>query len=155
MIPTNKEIHKKLSRQQIEYVLLNNKTYFADADRFINLHEKFTPETIIGKVSLWIDMIVSPLVSIIQFLFFGKKFDIFTVVSIHKTISIWLDWFQWKELQTTIREWIRIIRSIGGPFIGCNDAKYHMYVYADGMQRVHDTLLPRHLVVSKEGTKRL
>lgn len=155
MIPTSKEIHKKLTREQIEYVLLNNKTYFAQADDFINLHEKFSPETVIGKVSLWIDMIVSPIISIIQFLFFGKKFDIFIILTIHKTINIWLDWFRWKELQTTIREWIKTVRSIGGPFIGCNDAKYHMYVYADGMQRIHDSLLSRHLVISKERTKRL
>lgn len=155
MIPTSKEIHKKLSQQQIEYVLLNNKTYFADAEEFINLHERFTPETLVGKASLWIDMVISPLITIFQFLFFGKKFDIFTILTIHKTINIWLDWFKWKELQHTVREWISIIRSIGGPFIGCNDAKYHMYVYADGMQRVHDCLLSRHLIISKERTKRL
>ena len=155
MIPTNKEIHKKLLRHQIEYVLLNSKTYFADADKYITLHEKFSPENLIGKVSLFVDMILSPLITISQFLFFGKSFDIFTVLSIHKTLTVWLDWFEWKSLQSTIREWIKIVRSIGGPFIGCNDAKYHMYVYADGMQRIHNSLLRNSFRIPKEGTKRL
>jgi hypothetical protein len=153
MIPDNKDIHKKLSRPQIEYVLLNNKKYFAKADQFITLHEKFNPENLISKISLWTEMIISPLITLSQMLFFGKMPDIFTVLSLHKTVSIWLSWFEWKELQSAIREWIKIVRSIGGPFIGCNDARYHMYVYADGMQRIHDALLGSR--ISKERTKRL
>lgn len=156
MIPTNKEIRKKLSREQIEYILLNNKKYFEKAERFIELHEEFSPENLISKVSIWIEMIISPLITICQLLFFGKRLDIFAALTAHKTISIWLKWFEWKELQNNIREWIKIVRSIGGPFIGCNDASYHMYVYADGMQRIHDSLFGSHRVrISKESTKRL
>jgi hypothetical protein len=33
-----------------------------------------------------------------------------------------------------VREWTNIVRAVGGPFISTNDAKYHIYVYADGMQ---------------------
>lgn len=153
MIPTSKQIHKKLTRQQIEYVLLNDKRYFKIAEDYINLHERFSPETLFEQISLWAEMIISPLMTLCQILFFGKKPDVFTVVGIHKTASIWLKWVEWKEKQATIREWIKIVRSIGGPFIGCNDAKYHMYVYADAMQRIHDSLLLR-VCVSKKGTKR-
>lgn len=153
MIPENKDIRKKLSRNQIEFVLLNDKKYFRTAERFMFLHEQFAPENLIQKVSLWVEMVVSPLITIIQIMFFGKVPDLFTVLSVQKTVDIWLKWFEWKEVQGMIREWIKIVRSIGGPFISCNDAKYHMYVYADGMQRIHDALLgPR---ISKEGTKRL
>ena len=155
MIPTLKEIHKKLSRDQIEYILLNNKSYFKTAETFIKFHEQFNPENLIQKLSLWMEMIFSPLISIVQILFFRKMPDIFTILTIHKTISIWLTWFEWTQIQQTIREWMKIIRSIGGPFIGCNDARYHMYVYADGMQRVHDSLLTHRVRVSKESTKRL
>lgn len=149
----NNQIHKKLSRDQVEYILLNNKKYFGTAEKFINLHEKFMPENLIQKVSLWVEMVISPLITLSQIIFFGKLPDVFTILSFQKTVYIWLDWFEWKELQQTIREWIKMVRSIGGPFIGCNDAKYHMYVYADGMQRIHDSLLLNRRI-SKEGTKR-
>lgn len=157
MIPTNKNIHKKLSRDQIEYILLNDKKYFKTAENFINLHEKFSPENLLEKVSLWMEMIFSPLISIVQILFFKKLPDIFTALTIYKTANIWVRWFEWRQTQQTIREWMKIVRSIGGPFIGCNDARYHMYVYADGMQRIHDSLLATHkrIRVSKESAKSL
>jgi hypothetical protein len=153
MIPTNKEIRSKLTQDQIQYVLLNNKTYFKIADDFITLHRRFAPESLISKISLWVDMLVSPLINLFQIIFFKKMPDIFTVLTIYKTALIWLDWFRWKEMQQTIREWIKIVRTIGGPFISCNDAEYHMFVYADGMQRIHDSLLGAR--VSKERAKRL
>lgn len=153
MIPTNKEIRQKLTQAQIQYVLLNNKTYFKTADDFITLHKRFVPENLIAKVNLWVDMVVSPLISLFQIIFFGKLPDLFTILTIYKTACIWLDWFKWKEMQQTIREWIKIVRTIGGPFISCNDADYHMFVYADGMQRIHDSLLGAR--VSEEGAKRL
>jgi hypothetical protein len=154
MIPNNKEIRRKLSQEHIRYILLNNKSYFKIADEFIVLHEEFSPESIIQKISLWFEMIISPLITIVQIVFFKKLPDLFTILSIQKTLQIWLKWFEWKSHQNEIREWIKIIRSIGGPFIGCNDAKYHMYVYADGMQRIKDSLLER-TGISKESTKRL
>jgi hypothetical protein len=153
MIPSNKEIRTKLSQDQIQYVLLNNKTYFKTADEFVKLKKQFSPDTLLEKISLWMDMVVSPLITLIQLVFFNKIPDVFTLLTVQKTVSIWLTWFEWKECQNTIREWIKIIRAIGGPFISCNDAEYHMFVYADGMQRVHDSLL--RTSVSKERTKRL
>lgn len=153
MIPSNKEIRTKLSQDQIQYVLLNNKTYFKTADEFIKLKKQFSPDSLLEKFSLWMEMVISPLITLTQLIFFNKVPDLFTLLSIQKTVSIWMSWFQWKECQNTIREWIKIIRAIGGPFISCNDAEYHMFVYADGMQRVHDSLL--HSRISKERTKRL
>ena len=153
MIPSNKDIRAKLTQDQIQYVLLNNKTYFKTADEFIKLKKQFSPDTLLEKISLWMEMVISPFITLVQLIFFNKVPDLFTILSIQKTVSIWLTWFQWKECQNTIREWIKIIRAIGGPFISCNDAEYHMFVYADGMQRVHDSLLRSS--VSKKSTKRL
>jgi hypothetical protein len=134
--------------------LLNDKTYFTSVEKFINLNDKFNPETILEKISLYVELAISPLFTIFQIVFFGKKADIFTVMTVHKTLSVWLSFLEWMQLRDRIREWIKIVRSIGGPFIGCNDAYYHMYVYADGMQRAHDSLFgPR--IVSKERTKSL
>jgi hypothetical protein len=153
MIPTNNEIRRKLTQDQIQYVLLNNKTYFKTADEFITLHRRFVPDSFIARISLWTDMIISPLITLFQIAFFKKLPDVFTGLAVYKTVLIWLDWFRWKQMQQTIREWINIVRTIGGPFISCNDAEYHMFVYADGMQRIHDSLLKTR--VSKERAKRL
>lgn len=153
MIPTNKEIRLKLTQDQIQYVLLNNKTYFKTADQFVRLKKRFAPDTLFGKIGLWMDMIVSPLLTLLQIVFFKKVPDLFTILTIQKTVSIWTEWFEWNQCRQSIREWIKIIRAIGGPFISCNDAEYHMFVYADGMQRIHDSLLSTR--VSKERTKRL
>jgi hypothetical protein len=153
MIPTNNEIRRKLTQDQIQYVLLNNKTYFKTADEFITLHRRFVPDSFIAKLGVLTDMIVSPLITLFQMIIFKKLPDLFTVLTIYKTALIWLDWFHWRQIQQTIREWIKIIRTIGGPFISCNDAEYHMFVYADGMQRIHDSLLKTR--ISKERAKRL
>jgi hypothetical protein len=153
MIPTNKQIRSKLTQSQIQYVLLNDKTYFKTADTFITLHRRFSPDTFFETSILWFDMIVSPLITILQLVVFKKVPDLFTILSLQKLISVWIEWFEWKGIQSTVREWIKIIRAIGGPFISCNDAEYHMFVYADGMQRIHDALLNTR--VPKERTKRL
>lgn len=153
MIPTNKQIRQKLTQDQIQYVLLNDKTYFKIADDFVRLHKRYSPESLFEKAGLWMDMFLSPLILFVQIVFFSKIPDLFTLLSIQKTVSIWIEWFQWKQCQQTIREWIKIVRTVGGPFISCNDAEYHMFVYADGMQRIHDSLLSTR--VSKERTKRL
>jgi hypothetical protein len=154
MIPTTKEIRSKLTQSQIQYVLLNDKTYFKTADKFVSLKKQFVPETLLATVGLWMDMVVSPLITLFQIVFSKKVPDLFTILSVQKTVSTWLAWFEWKQCQQTIREWIKIIRAIDGPFISCNDAEYHMFVYADGMQRVHDALLGSSRI-SKERTKRL
>jgi hypothetical protein len=75
--------------------------------------------------------------------------DIFLVYSLHKVVSLWKDWFRMKYLQTIIREWRQIVKQVGGPFITCNDAEYHLFVYADAMQRILDSLL-----LTKKRTKR-
>jgi hypothetical protein len=72
-------------------------------------------------------------------------------MTIHKTVSLWVDWIRYKELDSEIHEWIKIVKSNGGPFISTNDVSYHTYVYADGMQRLYNTFP----ILSKKGTKRL
>ena len=63
------------------------------------------------------------------------------MLSFQKCGKIWYDWIRFKELQKMLREWVAIVRSIGGPFISANDAEYHMFVYADAMQRISDSFL--------------
>lgn len=140
MIPSTFEIKKSLTPEIIQYILLHPTKYFQIAEEFVTLHAQFAKETFYEKMMVWLDMVISPILTIIQ-IFQKHSLDMFAILSIQKTINVWRDWFRWKELQTMMREWVKIVRSIGGPFIACNDAHYHMFVYADGIQRLYDSLL--------------
>lgn len=139
-----------------EYILLNTQNYFKVADEYVTLEKKFKQETVFEKLSLWMDMILYPLFMICSSVFYGKKMDMFTVITAHKTFAIWKDWIRYKTIQTEIREWKKIVTSNGGPFISTNDETYHVFVYADGMQRLYNALFaPRSHVLTKERVKRL
>lgn len=153
MIPTNEQLYTHLSPSHIQSVIVDHSHYFEVADKFILLQERFAPESLFDQVTLWIDMVIQPILSILQILFFQKPVDVFTLLTVQKTMTLWLDWFTWKDYQLKLREWISIVRAVGGPFISSNDAKYHMYVYADGMQRIYNCLHRRR--VPKKRTKRL
>jgi hypothetical protein len=133
------------------YLILNKKKYFSIAEEYVGLQQLFQKETVFEKLSIIVDMLIYPLFMIGSVIFYQQEMTLFTVMSIHKTVTIWLNWIRYMELSQEINEWKNIVRSVGGPFISCNDPTYHVYVYADGMQRLHDTLF----VLPKKGTKRL
>jgi hypothetical protein len=133
------------------YLVLNKKKYFEIADEYVGLQQLFQKETVFEKLSIVFDMIVYPLLMVVSVVFYKQEVGLLTVMSIQKTVSIWLNWIRYITLTREINEWKDIVRSVGGPFISCNDPSYHVYVYADGMQRLHDTLF----VLPKKGTKRL
>jgi len=68
---------------------------------------------------------------------------IFNMLSIHKTITLWQDWFEYQTLTKHVHRWMNIVRPIGGPFIATNDPDYHVYVYADAMQRIYYSFFPK------------
>jgi hypothetical protein len=139
MIPTNQKLNNRLDSNIIRSLILQPTNYFQIADEYVSLQKLFVKETFFEKASLWFDMIISPLITIIQL--FVNGMDIFLVYSLHKVFSLWKDWFRMKYLQTIIRQWKQIVKQVGGPFITCNDAEYHVFVYADAMQRILDSLL--------------
>jgi len=141
----------------ITYMILNNKPYFKLADEFVTLEQRFKKESRFETLMLWVDMLLYPIYTLCSILFFGKRMDIFTILSAQKTFTIWTDWVRYKQLQREIHEWTKIVRSVGGPFISTNDETYHVFVYADGMQRLYDDLFRsgRHGVLPKEGIERL
>jgi hypothetical protein len=147
MIPTNQKLNSRLDSNVIRSLILQPTNYFQIADEYVSLQKKFVKETFFEKIGLWFDMLISPLITIVQL--FMNGMDIFLVYSLHKVVSLWKDWFRMKYLQTIIREWRQIVKQVGGPFITCNDAEYHLFVYADAMQRILDSLL-----LTKKRTKR-
>ena len=70
-------------------------------------------------------------------------FSPFYVFSLVKTYQLWIDWFRFKELGQTIKEWTKIVKSLNGPWISTNNPDYHVFVYADGMERIKYALLTR------------
>lgn len=146
-----------MSLQINQYLILNKKRYFDIAEEFVKLEKLFKLETLFEKVSFWIDMIMYPIYTLISILGFHQKLGIMTIMSIHKTVTKWQQYFRYVELKSDIAEWKAMVRSVGGPFISTNDDTYHSYVYADGMQRLHDNLFGGRssFLLAKERTKRL
>ena len=123
-----------------QHIILNTKNYFQIAEEFVNLNKLFKQETLFEKLNFWIDMVVYPLYLIFSTIWFEQPVGMFTMLSIHKTVSKWQQYLKFLELKEKTDEWKRLIQSIGGPFISTNDQTYHVYVYADGMQRSYNNL---------------
>lgn len=148
MIPSNKELRKKLTPEICYQILMHKTNYFSIAEEYVSLQKIFLRDTFLEKLEIWMEMIISPLIMIVTSLFNWSNPDLFQLMSLQKCAKLWKDWIRMRELRSEVHVWIRVIRSIGGPFISTNDPDYHMFVYADGMQRLHDLL-----TVPKERTK--
>ena len=155
MIPSNENIKKSINSDITYYFIMNTENYFEVADEFLRLQTLFVKESTFEVITQWFEMVVSPLLTIFVSWWNNSPPTIFSLMSIQKTIQLWMDWYRFRELGGIIRKWTTIVRSINGPFISTNNAKYHVYVYADGMQRIRNSLLERGSTVAKERTKRL
>lgn len=152
MIPNSEDLLKRICSTHLEFLLLNGSGYFSLADEYVTLQKIFIRDEIYGAIGLWFDMIISPLLTILHSIWKQTYPSFFTLLSFQKCITLWKQWFRFQDLKKQVHEWMNIIRSIGGPFISSNDPEYHIFVYADGMQRLHHALCA---AVAKKGTKRL
>lgn len=150
MIPDNKDLKKRLSPEIAYQIITHPKNYFSIADEYVSLQKVFLRDSLLEKLELWVEMVISPLITIILSIINWSSPDMFQMMSLQKCFQLWKDWFRMRELRNEIHLWMRIVKSVNGPFIASNDAEYHVFVYADGMQRLHDLL-----IISKESTKRL
>ena len=150
MIPSNQQLRKMLTPEIAYQILMNDKNYFKIADDYVSLQKIFSTDTLLQKIELWIEMIISPLIMLVMMIWEHTAPDMFKLMSLQKCVQLWKDWFRMRELRSQIHTWIKLVRSIGGPFISTNDAEYHVFVYADAMQRLHDLL-----IISEERTKSL
>lgn len=150
MIPSNQELRKILTPSISYQLLMNASNYFSIADEYVSLQKIFSRDTLLEKIELWIEMVISPLIMVVMMIWEWKAPDMFQMMSLQKCAQLWKDWFRMRELRSEIHMWIKLVRSIGGPFIATNDAEYHVFVYADAMQRLRDSLL-----ITKERAKRL
>ena len=150
MIPPNSQLKKRMNSLVGSYFILNSHSFFEVAEEFAELQKKFVKETLHERIFLWFEMLVSPIMAVVMCYLNNEPPSIFTSMSFYKCIMMWFDWLKFTILTHEIRDWTRIVRSVGGPFISTNDSDYHVFVYADGMERLRASL-----GLSKESSKRL
>lgn len=139
MIPDSKDIYARLDTRSIYYLLSYSSDFFQTAEEYVKLQKKFIPETIFEKVNLWFELYVYPIIVVIQALW-KQSIDIFLGFSLQKIYTIWNDYIRFINLQHEFSKWVQIVRNIGGPFIATNNPEYHIFVYADAMQRIKNCL---------------
>jgi len=144
MIPPNQTLKTRMTSKLLARTLLTDNDYFETAEEFVQMNKVFTKDSLLERIMIWVDMVISPLITLLTALYYGEAPSIFTMMGLYKTISLWNDWIYFQILKSEIHEWMDIVRSIGGPFISTNDPTYHAYVYADGMQRIYNcSFLPK------------
>jgi hypothetical protein len=129
-----------------EYLILNNTNYFAVAEEYIQLNQRFKTDTFYETFGLFMKLIGNLLLAIIW-----KSQALSLSFTIYRMVEDWKEYITYLKSRTKIREWKELVRSVGGPFISTNDDLYQPYVYADGMQRLHNALFG----LAKERAKRL
>jgi hypothetical protein len=130
----------KSSQNLINYLLFNTKNYFQNAEEFIRLER-------IHKNPSWmllIDMWLTPLIFIFNIFITDSLPNVLSVMGLYKSFRAWVDYFRYQQLRTDCIRWKLIVDSFGGPFIATNNMRYLPYVYADGMQRIHNDVFKRH-----------
>jgi len=88
-------------------------------------------------------MVIGPLITIITAIIEQKPPSMFSMLSFYRCLDTWSEWVHYKQLHYEVHEWMKIVRSIGGPFIRTNDPTYQPYVYADNMQRIYYSFFPK------------
>jgi hypothetical protein len=102
----------------------------------VQLQSVLEPESWLDWVLLINDMMIQPVILYV-FLVFGEFPKLFTLLSAgYRFIETWRKWIRYQVLRGHAREWVFVAKLFGGPFISCNDPKYHVYVYAEAMERL-------------------
>lgn len=116
-------------------MVLNNTDYFAVAEEYIQLKQLFKTETFYEKLSLFMKLVGNLLLSILW-----KSQAMSMALTLYRMVTDWKQYIHYLDIRKKIHEWKEIVQSTGGPFISTNDDFYKPYVYADGMQRLHNDL---------------
>ena len=129
MIPEWKQIQKRAKNLEVL-----NEPYFALADEYVELKAKFVCEDSLETIYLWFDMLLYPIYIVIRLCM--RDFSVTYIFALTKTYQLWLDWFRLQEIEAKVDYWKLVIRGLGGPWISSNNPDLHVFVYADGMERI-------------------
>ncbi len=138
MIPDWKDIRKKTKKLK-----LSDESYFALSEEYVELKQKFQCEQLLDTLYLWFDMVIYPIYIVIRLCMLD--FSAMYLLTLVKTYQLWIDWRRLQELERKVDFWKTTVRSLGGPWISSNTPELHVFVYADGMERIRHskTLAPR------------
>jgi len=129
MIPEWKTIRKSTRKLQIP-----TDNFFQLADEYVTLKEKFVCEGMMELAYQWFDMVLYPIYIVVRLCMLD--FSPMYALTLLKTYQLWTDWLRLQELEVKVEFWKKTIRSVGGPWISCNNPDLHSFVYADGMERI-------------------
>lgn len=102
----------------------------------MRLQSQMEPAGWIDWCLLVIDMIVQPVILFVS-LCVGWEVSTFSIASgLLKSAECWWSWCRYQVLRDLVRHWILVTKLAGGPFISCNDPTYHVFVYADAIERL-------------------
>ena len=128
----------------VTYILLNKRDYFKMAEEYINLKPLFKTDTFYEKLGLFMKLGGNLILSWM----FGSS-PMSMALSLYQCLDVWKQYIHYLDLKHHVSTWREIVHSLGGPFISTNDETYQAYVYADGIQRYHNSLFG----LTKKGAK--
>ena len=132
-----------MDKDILSHIILRDGTYFEDADNYVRLHNIYNPSDFLSKISIWLEMIFSPLFTILSSIYNVELPSMLSIFGFYKCIFLWIEWVVYKELTEEVKTWIQHVRRIGGPFISTNDPTYQSFVYAHTMQQMHYSFFPK------------
>ena len=137
MIPEWKDLRKKAKK-----VKVLDEAYFALANEYVDLKSRFECVDMLETFMLWFDMVLYPIYIVIQLCMLDMS--PMYIMALLKTYKIWVDWFRLREIERKVDTWKTTVRALGGPWIVSNDPDLHVFVYADGMERIkYSRVAPR------------
>lgn len=128
---------------------------FPVAERYVQLQSVLEPEGWIASASLWNDMIVQPVWHFLKWIMGWELSLVSVTLTIMRAIDVWRQWCEYQVLRGTARHWVLLTKLAGGPFISCNDPKYHVFVYADAIERLRLGMPLRGGALRREGRHRV
>ena len=129
MLPEWKDLRKKARK-----IKIRDDGYFALSEEYVGLKDKFHCQDLMDTLYLWFDMVFYPVYIIIRLCMLD--FSAMYILTLVKTYQLWIDWMRLQELETKVESWKITVRSLGGPWISSNIPELHVFVYADGMERI-------------------
>ena len=89
-----------------------------------------------SKIPLSNDLFLQPCVLYVSWIA-GYEVSLLALVSVFiKFVEVWWKWARYQVLREYAKHWVFVTKLAGGPFISCNDPKYHVFVYAEAIERL-------------------
>jgi hypothetical protein len=125
------------------------------AEEYVQLQSVLEPEGWIDGILLRNDMFIQPAIIYLTWIA-GYEVSLLAIISIlAKMIEVWWKWARYQVLRENAKHWVFITKLAGGPFISCNDPRYHVFVYAEAIERLRLGLSARGWISTPQHLRRV